>query len=113
MLLKRKIKASSIAEIVIALAVIAICFAVASLVFIRSTGTTSKFMDVKKQTELQSEILRKLYLDQAGEIRETQLEVEVEETDSEYSDSLKELRFLSDDERLIWSLEIPKNHGRD
>ena len=64
MLLKRKIKASSIAEIVVALAVIAICFAVASLVFIRSTSTTSKFMDVKKQTELQSEILEKLYRDQ-------------------------------------------------
>lgn len=104
MFLKRKIQASSIAEIVIALAVIAICFAVASLVFIRSTSTTSKFMDVKKQTELQSEILEKLYRDELTELENTAIEVELEKLPAE-NDSLTELRFLGQDERLIWSQE--------
>lgn len=104
MLLKRKIQASSIAEIVIALAVIAICFAVASLVFIRSTSTTSKFMDVKKQTELQSEILEKLYRDQLEDVENTGIEVEVESLPAD-NDSLIEVRFLGQDERLIWSQE--------
>ncbi|MCE3297043.1 MAG: hypothetical protein K0R65_2757 [Crocinitomicaceae bacterium] len=112
MLLKRKIKASSIAEIVVALAVIAICFAVASLVFIRSTGTTSKFMDVKKQTELQSEILEKLYRDQLGEVENTEIEVELEKLPSEENDSLTVLRFLGQDERLIWSQESWNVHER-
>ena len=112
MLLKRKIKASSIAEIVIALAVIAICFAVASLVFIRSTSTTSKFMDVKKQTELQSEILQKLYRDEPDELENTQIEVGVEKLPSEENDSMTELRFLGQDERLIWSQESWKTDGK-
>ncbi len=105
MLLKRKIKASSIAEIVVALAVIAICFGVASLVFIRSTAGTSRFMDVKKQTELQSEILEKLYRDEAGKIEETAIDVELEKVSNEENDSLTELRFLIQDERLVWTQE--------
>jgi hypothetical protein len=108
MFLIRKIKASSIAEIVVALAVIAICFGIASLVFIRSTSTTTKFLDVKKQTEVQSEILEKLYLDETSEIKNTEIELETEILDDETTDSLKIINFLGSDNRIIWTQSILK-----
>lgn len=108
MFLKRKIKASSIAEIVVALAVIAICFGVASLVFIRSTSTTTKFLDVKKQTEIQSEILEKMYLDQGEEIKNTDIELETILEPDEINDSLQVLNFLGSDQRIVWSQHVFK-----
>ncbi len=106
MFLKRKIQASSIAEIVVALAVIAICFSVASLVFIRSTSTTSRFLDVKKQTEIQSEILEKMYLDQSDDIVNTEIELENTINVDENNDSLMVLNFLGDDQRIIWTQHL-------
>ena len=106
MFLRRKIKASSIAEIVVALAVIAICFGVASLVFIRSTSTTSRFLDVKKQTEIQSEILEKMYLDDTKNIKETKLELENTLDQDEQNDSLMILNFLSADDKIVWTQHV-------
>lgn len=108
MFLKRKIKGSSIAEVVVALAVIAICFTIASLIFIRTTNTTSKFMDVKKQTELQSELMEKLQNGKAETVDETELELTIEKSDNEFSDSIQTITFSSDDERLIWTINTPK-----
>lgn len=108
MFLKRKIPSSSIAEVVVALAVIAICFGIASLVFVRSARTTSKFMDVKKQTEIQSEIMEKMLLDNLHSIKDTPSELELEFQPSELSDSLSVIHFLSDDERIIWTQELMK-----
>ena len=108
MFLKRKIPASSIAEVVVALAVIAICFGIASLVFVRSAKTTSKFMDVKKQTEIQSEIMEKMLLDDLPEIEKTSSELELDFQPSETSDSLTVIHFLSDDERIVWTQELMK-----
>ncbi len=62
-MLLKKIKSSSIAETVIALSVISICFGIASLAFIRSIKVTSNFQDIKKQTQIQSELWIHLYSD--------------------------------------------------
>lgn len=53
----KRIQASTIAEVVIALTIIAICFAVASQVFVQSNRSTVQFMEVKEQTAFQSVML--------------------------------------------------------
>jgi len=99
MFLRTHIKASGIAEVVIALAVIAMCFTVASLVFIRSTSAPMKFQDVKKQTEIQSGILIQLY--------ENVDELEFDEADLTkdvypFSERIKFLTFTGSDQRILW-----------
>ncbi|MCF8414624.1 MAG: hypothetical protein K9G40_00165 [Crocinitomicaceae bacterium] len=99
MVLIKHIKSSGIAEVVIALAVIAMCFTVASLVFIRTSSAPMKFQDVRKQTEIQSSILMKMYQeDRDIEIDETEMG---KETDM-LSDSLEVLTFTGSDNRILW-----------
>lgn len=110
MLLTKKIKASGIAEVVIALSVIALCFTVASLVFIRSTTSPMKFHDVKKQTEIQSTLMmRMMNNDLNMEVDDVELSIE----EDEFSDSLKVYTYLGSDERVIWRGQMKelKNEG--
>lgn len=105
MFLRKHIQASGIAEVVIALAVIAMCFTVASLVFIRTTSAPMKFQDVRKQTEIQSSILIKMY--------ENESELEIEETDlnketDPFTDSLEVLTFTGSDQRILWQQQWVK-----
>lgn len=108
MLLKRKIPASSIAEVVIALTVIALCFGVASLVFIRSTNVTTRFMDVRKQTMIQSELLKHLYRQDMEEAEWDFEDVQVNTLPDDNSDSIGILEFRSTDDRIIWQQQYVK-----
>lgn len=103
MFLRKTIQASGIAEVVIALSIIALCFTVASLVFIRATSSPMKFQDVKKQTEIQSELmLRMMNKDPTMEIDEVEMTVE----EDGFSDSLKVYTYLGSDERVIWRTQM-------
>lgn len=108
MLLKKKIKGSSIAEVVIALTVIAICLGVASLIFVRSTNVTSRFMDVKKQTFIQSEILKHMYMQDLHTVEWDIEGVQVNEIPDENNDSLIVLEFISTDNKVIWKQQMMK-----
>lgn len=104
MLLKYQLKSSSIAEVVIALAVISLCFTVASLVFIRATSAPMKFQDVKRQTEIQSQTLIQLYQNKP------KLEIDCEgvkaETEVEMGTKLLNVTtFKGSDERILWQQE--------
>lgn len=108
MFLRGRISASSIAEVVIALTIIALCFGIASLIFIRSMNVTSRFQDVKEQTEIQSKILESFYKNndsvpviEAGDLT---IKTSIDET----YDSLKVVEFLGFDDRLIWKQQIVK-----
>lgn len=96
MVLKKKIQSSSIAEVVIALAIIAICFTVASLVFIRSINGTLKFTDFKEQTRIQSELMQHMLDD------ERDLEYELGEASN---DSTVIYEFPAADNKIIWRQE--------
>ncbi len=101
MFLRKHIHASGIAEVVIALAIISMCFTVASLVFIRTTSAPMKFQDVRKQTELQSSILMKMYENEA----ELNLDIEGLEINKEvdsFSDRLEVFTFTGSDQRILW-----------
>lgn len=98
----QRIKASSIAEVVVALAVIAICFGVASLVFVRTTRTTSRFGDVKKQTEIQSQLFENLMKQDLDALQKPVAEIDPIIEIDENNDSLSVLRFYGDDQRIIW-----------
>lgn len=58
-----KLKASSIAEIAIALSIIAICFALASRLFIQSARSTVQFQETIEQSEFQSLLFTNYALD--------------------------------------------------
>ena len=60
MFLKRKIIASSLAEVIIALSIIALCFGIAALVFVRFATVSTNYQFVKKQTEIQSLLWKRL-----------------------------------------------------
>nr|WP_294862120.1 hypothetical protein [uncultured Fluviicola sp.] len=67
----RKLKASSIAEIAIALSIIAICFALGSRLFIQSARSTVQFQETIEQSEFQSLLFISYSLDSS--IYETEL----------------------------------------
>jgi type II secretory pathway pseudopilin PulG len=50
----KRVVASTIAEFVIAITIIAICFTIASQVFMQASRSTIQFKEVKEQTEFQS-----------------------------------------------------------
>jgi len=54
----KKLKASTMAEFVVALSVFAICFMVASYVFIQSNRNTIQYQEVAAQTEFQSQLFK-------------------------------------------------------
>lgn len=103
-----RINASSIAEVVIALTIIALCFGIASLIFIRSMSVTSRFQDVKEQTELQSKILESFYKDNDSIPVLEVGDLTITNTSDESNDSLKVIEFLGMDDRLIWKQQIVK-----
>lgn len=98
MLLKRKIPASSIAEVVIAISVIALCIGIASLVFVRSTKSTVNFQEVRTQTEIQSQLWKHMFTLQHELEAIDNIKVERESTDN---DSIERLVFLGDDGKVI------------
>lgn len=106
MFLKRKIKASGLAEMVIAIAVIALCFGVASLVFVRSTMVTTSFEEIRMQTEIQSLLWEQLHTGEMdGELENIQ---QSSETDAN-EDSLLVVTFLSFNDKIIWQQHRLKN----
>lgn len=99
MFLKKKIQASSLAEVVIAVSIIALCIGIASLVFIRSTRVTINFQDVKKQTEIQSELWKKLYQQEIEVEGPDETTIELLDTEN---DSIATLRFKGSDDKILW-----------
>ncbi len=98
MFLKRKIQASSIAEVVIAISVIALCIGIASLVFVRATKSTVNFQEVRTQTEIQSKLWKNLFILE-NEIEDIEnIKVLKESTDN---DSIEHLMFLGEDGKVI------------
>jgi hypothetical protein len=105
-----KVEASSIAEVVIALSIIALCFGIASLVFIRSLNTTAKFEDVRKQTEIQSKVLYYLTTNPDSLSLYQPEETAVTNHEDEYNDSLNVIEFKSLSDRVLWNQHYLKKH---
>lgn len=59
----KRLPATTVAEVAIALTIIAICFAVATQVFVQTNRSTIRFGEVKEQTEAQSLLLDALIHD--------------------------------------------------
>jgi len=108
---KTKIKASSIAEVVIALTIIALCFSVASLIFIRSINVSTRFQDIRKQTEIQSKIMESLYRDDNSIPLIEMEDITVNIEDDESDEKLNLIEFLGPDKRMIWKQQIIKSSG--
>jgi len=103
----RKIPASTIAEVVIALTIIAVCFAVASQVFVQSNRSTIQFKEVKEQTEFQSLLLNALIHDTLPSPRDWKGELAVMADNITKQDSGSYHQFtLRDNEKLIWQQEF-------
>lgn len=90
----RKLKASSIAEIAIALSIIAICFALGSRLFIQSARSTVQFQETIEQSEFQSLLFTSYSLDSSiydpklWNDKLTTVEVQVVEEDSTRTEQL-------------------------
>lgn len=56
MFLSKKIQASGIAEMVIAVSIIVICIGLTSILFVRSTKSSTSFENVVYQTEIQNQL---------------------------------------------------------
>lgn len=106
MFLKKKIAGSSLAEVVIALAVIALCFGVASLIFTRSIMVTTGFEEVRTQTEIQSQLWEHMQNEESAlEVEGTVMQTEVDER----CDSLMDCLFLGVNDKVVWRQQILKN----
>ncbi|MFK7784159.1 MAG: hypothetical protein AB8B56_03525 [Crocinitomicaceae bacterium] len=98
MFLKRKIPASSIAEVVIAVSVIALCIGIGSLVFVRSTKSTVNFQEVRTQTEVQSKLWKNLFKLENEITDIDNIKIERESTEN---DSIERLLFIGEDGKVI------------
>lgn len=99
MFLKNKIKASSLAEVVIALSIVALCFGVASLVFLRSTMVSTKFLNVRQQTEIQSQLWEQMHNAASPDEYD---EVQLQESKDLTHDSISVFTYTGADDRIIW-----------
>jgi hypothetical protein len=98
----KHLPSSSIAEVVIALSIIALCFGIASILFIRSLSTTTRFQDIRKQTEIQSTIFESL-IKQNDSIPFLNFEgVQTLIGTDEASDSIQIIDFITTDNRILW-----------
>lgn len=105
MFLSKKIVASSLAEVVIALSVIALCFGIAALVFVRSMMVTTAFEEVRQQTEIQSVLWEQL---QTG-LGSLDLEgVHIETETDPLEDSLVIESFIGAAGKVIWQQQRVK-----
>lgn len=90
----RKLKASSIAEIAIALSIIAICFALGSRLFIQSARSTVQFQETIEQSEFQSLLFTSYSLDSSiydpdlWKDKLTSIETTIDEKDSSRTEQL-------------------------
>jgi hypothetical protein len=100
---KKQVQASSIAEVVIALSIIALCFGIASLVFIRSLSTTAKFEDIRNQTEIQSKVLYYLTTNPDSLTLFQPADANVTTQVDENNDSLNLIEFKSLSDRVLWN----------
>lgn len=108
MVLKRHIKASSIAEVVIALAIIALCFTVASLVFIRSNSAAMRFTDFRTQSEVQSELMEAMMRGETNlteKLEDVPMEQTTIDTLSPGRAPIEVTTFFGSDNRIIWTQE--------
>jgi len=100
MYLKGNISASSITEVVIAVAVIAACIGVSAMVFARTIRVTTDFESIRMQTELQSVLWKKMVLNVESETIEGAVLVK---EDDLVNDSLRVITVLGTNEKLLWT----------
>lgn len=99
---EHKIPASSIAEVVIAMAAIASCIAVAAIVFSRSLMVTNDFETVRKQTEIQSAVWEYYQThEQLPDLEDITVEKESEDARSEV-----EIVRWKQNEKVLWMQQI-------
>ncbi len=107
----RKLKASSIAEIAIALSIIAICFALGSRLFIQSARSTVQFQETIEQSEFQSVLFTSYSLDSNSydpnlwKDKLTTIETVVDEKDSTRTEQLLLMNSIKANwvQEFIWS----------
>jgi hypothetical protein len=107
----RKLKASSIAEIAIALSIIAICFALGSRLFIQSARSTVQFQETIEQSEFQSLLFTSYSIDSTiyesdlWKDKLTTIEVIVNEKDSTRSEQLSLMNSIKANwiQEFIWA----------
>lgn len=104
----RKLKASSIAEIAIALSIIAICFALGSRLFIQSARSTVQFQETIEQSEFQSLLFTSYSLDSnvydpdLWKDKLTTIETTINEKDSSRTEQLSLMNSI----RANWTQEF-------
>ncbi|MCH2229629.1 MAG: hypothetical protein MK105_04730 [Crocinitomicaceae bacterium] len=96
-----KIKASSIAEVVIAMSIIALCFGIASIVLMRTTMVMDNFQELKTQSELHALIWESLIEDQTVNWTD-----EITVSEHEQQNGLESIMFYSASGKVIWEQEF-------
>lgn len=84
----KRVPASTIAEFVIAITIIAICFTIASQVFMQASRSTIQFKEVKEQTEFQSLMIDALIHDTLPTVSEWKGELGTMEISTTRKDSV-------------------------
>lgn len=99
----KRIPASSIAELVIALTIIAVCFTIASQVFLQTNRSTIQFQEVREQTEYQSQVLDALIHDTLPDQKEWKGLYGTIELETETKDSVTFSEFsLVNNQKTVW-----------
>lgn len=99
----KRIQASTIAEMVIALTIIAICFTVASQVFMQASRSTIQFREVQDQTAFQSMMMEALIHDTLPDVHVWKSDLTTIETVKTQKDSVTFSEYLlTANRKTIW-----------
>ena len=102
----KKIKAATIAEVVIALTIIAICFAIAAKAFMQSSRSATEFAMLIEETEFQGQVFSSLLRDtnSFNDATFELLDIHIEKTEA---DGYEQQRIvLESHDKVRWKQDI-------
>lgn len=103
----KKVKAASILEFVIALTIIGICLSVATLIFSRSTKSTTRFQEVQEETVFQSDLMEAFMKDTLVNVKSWKGELySIKELTEKKEKALKHVYSLEYSGSIGWTQDL-------
>ncbi len=105
-----KVKSSSIAEVVIAVTIIASCFGIGVLIYSRSSQIVYSYEELDTQTRIQNELFKQHVMDFSQDtlIKQINLLGEIEYITETQTPTSSTLLFLRNNGNLLWQQEVLK-----
>lgn len=100
-----KVKASGMAEMIIAVCIISIAIGLFSLLFIRSTSSNLNYLEIKNQTEIQNQVYQSLLINNDDSLfifNKSGIKTDLKKLNNK----LSQLIWINSGGKVLWSQEF-------